>query len=72
MVDAFKSVLTVSLRPPCNPDYEQFLDRTRNYSYGEPFLSPIPVIPGLKMDVSISLPQFVSYSSYMLPFSWIV
>ncbi|XP_013384336.1 guanylate cyclase 32E [Lingula anatina] len=52
-IDAFRAVLTLALRPPSNPNYEEFLDKTRNYSSEKPFNAPHKMIPGKKFPVPI-------------------
>jgi len=51
MVEAFDSVLMLLPRPPSNPKYNDFLGKSRQYSYQAPFNAPIPPYPKLNIPV---------------------
>jgi hypothetical protein len=52
MMSAFDSVLMLLPRPPSNPNYEEFIRESREYSYLKPFNAPTPPYQGMNIPVS--------------------
>jgi len=51
MIDAFRPVLMLLPSQPSNPQYGEFLDQSRDYSYKPPFNAPKPPYPEMKLQV---------------------
>lgn len=51
MIDAFRNVLMLLPSQPSNPDYNDFLDKCREYSYEPPLNAPKPPYPEVKLQV---------------------
>jgi hypothetical protein len=53
MIDAFRNVLMLLPSQPSNPQYNDFLDQSRDYSYKPPFNAPKPPYPEMKLQVQL-------------------
>ena len=52
MMSAFDSVLWLLPRPPSNPRYEEFINKSREFSYLKPFFAPTPPYKEMQIPVN--------------------